>query len=152
MFYKQQHCFLLSLMLRWSLLLDHLLQKAKRFGFSAAVCDGWEMPRLLVLCVFVAIFSYVSVSIEVCTSSLIPGAKGNALGRCCKCVCLHFDWMSAWFVNVYLCIMKSKMFSTHVLCTHVCSWCWKRCCVPTLQESVRVWECNVLRKYPLNVL
>ncbi|XP_039869161.1 collectin-10 [Simochromis diagramma] len=35
------------------------------------------MPRLLVLCVFVAIFSYVSVSIEVCTSSLIPGAKGD---------------------------------------------------------------------------
>lgn len=35
------------------------------------------MPRLLVLCVFVAIFSYVSVSIEVCTSALIPGAKGD---------------------------------------------------------------------------
>lgn len=31
----------------------------------------------MVLCVFVAIFSYVSVSIEVCTSSLIPGAKGD---------------------------------------------------------------------------
>ncbi|XP_019219875.1 collectin-10 isoform X1 [Oreochromis niloticus] len=35
------------------------------------------MLRLLVLCVFVAIFSYVSVSIEVCTSALIPGAKGD---------------------------------------------------------------------------
>lgn len=31
----------------------------------------------MVLCVFVAIFSYVSVSIEVCTSALIPGAKGD---------------------------------------------------------------------------
>ncbi|XP_030606366.1 collectin-10 [Archocentrus centrarchus] len=35
------------------------------------------MLRLVVLCVFVAIFSYVSVSAEVCTSAFIPGAKGD---------------------------------------------------------------------------
>ncbi|XP_069549120.1 collectin-10 isoform X1 [Brachyistius frenatus] len=35
------------------------------------------MVRLLMLCVFVAMFGYISASTEVCTNSLLPGAKGD---------------------------------------------------------------------------
>ncbi|XP_073342060.1 collectin-10 [Pagrus major] len=35
------------------------------------------MMGLLVLCVFAAVFNYVSASTEVCTNTLLPGAKGD---------------------------------------------------------------------------
>ncbi|KAI4811560.1 hypothetical protein KUCAC02_014441, partial [Chaenocephalus aceratus] len=37
---------------------------------------------MLALCVFAAVFNYISTSTEVCTNALLPGAKG-------KCVCVR---------------------------------------------------------------
>lgn len=41
------------------------------------VSAGLEMMKLLLVCVFAAVFSYVSASPEVCTNTLLPGAKGD---------------------------------------------------------------------------
>uniref|UniRef100_A0A3P8T8D3 C-type lectin domain-containing protein n=1 Tax=Amphiprion percula TaxID=161767 RepID=A0A3P8T8D3_AMPPE len=48
-----------------------------KFGSCSLVCDVLEMFRLLIFCVFGAIFRWVSASTEVCTNSLLPGAKGD---------------------------------------------------------------------------
>lgn len=45
--------------------------------------SSWKMTGLLVLCVFAAVFKNASASTEICTNTLLPGAKGNTrLGEC----------------------------------------------------------------------
>lgn len=48
------------------------------------------MTGLMVLCVFAAVLKNASASTEVCTNTLLPGAKGNTrLGECgCTAVLL----------------------------------------------------------------
>ncbi|XP_059194282.1 collectin-10 isoform X2 [Centropristis striata] len=44
---------------------------------SSVVRDDWEMMGMLELCVFAAVFNYISPSTEICTNTLLPGAKGD---------------------------------------------------------------------------
>ncbi|XP_015804574.1 collectin-10 [Nothobranchius furzeri] len=54
-----------------------LLKQTNRSGLSSAPCGGLGMSKKLMLCVFLAMFRCIFASTEVCTNSLLPGAKGD---------------------------------------------------------------------------